>query len=137
MHYSRSVLHLTLCLVTAVNKSSRRDMCFDTKNGKKQKQNKAKTKKKKRKKKRREKKPFPDEVPANECRNVRRGLKSTRSIKKSRFSYKESGNCEPLRVNTYFISFYIYVTLLGATSLTLCIFGGMHISDLTLLFYLF
>ena len=33
--------------------------------------------------------------------------------------------------------FYTYLTLLGATSLTLCIFGGIHISDLALLFYLF
>ena len=33
--------------------------------------------------------------------------------------------------------FYTYVTLLGAISLTLCIFGGIHISDLILSFYLF
>ena len=33
--------------------------------------------------------------------------------------------------------FYTYVTLLGAISLTLCVFGGIHISDLTLLFFLF
>ena len=34
--------------------------------------------------------------------------------------------------------FYTYLTLLGATSLMLCIFGGIHISDLALLlFYLF
>ena len=37
-----------------------------------------------------------------------------------------------------FIFFYTYVTLLmGAISLTLCVFGGIHISDLTLSFYLF
>ena len=28
--------------------------------------------------------------------------------------------------------FYTYVTLLGAISLTLCVFGDIHISDLTL-----
>ena len=33
--------------------------------------------------------------------------------------------------------FYTYVTLLGAISLKLCVFGGIHISDLTLSFYLF
>ena len=33
--------------------------------------------------------------------------------------------------------FYTYVTLLGAISLTLCVFGGIHIFDLTLSFYLF
>ena len=33
--------------------------------------------------------------------------------------------------------FYTYVTLLGAISLTLCFFGGIHISDLTLSFFLF
>ena len=32
---------------------------------------------------------------------------------------------------------YIYVTLLGTTSLTPCVFGGIHISDLALVFYLF
>ena len=36
-----------------------------------------------------------------------------------------------------FIFFYTYVTLLGAISLTLCVFGGIHISDLTLSFHLF
>ena len=33
--------------------------------------------------------------------------------------------------------FSILITLLGAISLTLCVFGGIHISDLTLSFYLF
>ena len=33
--------------------------------------------------------------------------------------------------------FYTYVKLLGAISLTLCVFGGIHISDLSLSFYLF
>ena len=37
----------------------------------------------------------------------------------------------------YIFFFYTYVTLLGAISLTLCVFGGIHISDLTLSFYLF
>ena len=37
----------------------------------------------------------------------------------------------------YIYFFYTYVTLLGAISLTLCVFGGIRISDLTLSFYLF
>ena len=37
----------------------------------------------------------------------------------------------------YHIFSYTYVTLLGAISLTLCVFGGIHISDLTLSFNLF
>ena len=40
-------------------------------------------------------------------------------------------------ITIIFIFFYTYVTLLGAISLTLCVFGGIHISDLTLSFYLF
>ena len=35
-----------------------------------------------------------------------------------------------------YIFFYTLVTLLGAISLTLCVFDGLHISDLTS-FYLF
>ena len=50
---------MTSCLV-AINKN--RDMCFDMKNGKKT--------------------YFSGEIPVNDCRNVWRGLKSIRLIKK-------------------------------------------------------
>ena len=51
---------MTSCLV-AINKN--RDMCFDKKNGKKT--------------------YFSGEIPVNDCRNVWRGLKSIRLIKKN------------------------------------------------------
>ena len=53
---------MTSCLV-AINKN--RDMCFDMKNGKKT--------------------YFSGEIPVNDCRNVWRGLKSIRLIKKKNY----------------------------------------------------
>ena len=68
---------MTSCLV-AINKN--RDMCFDTKNGKKT--------------------YFSGEIPVNDCRNVCRGLKSIRLIKKkiriSKVSCKESSRSQSL-----------------------------------------
>ena len=78
MHYIWPVLHMTSCLV-AINKN--RDMCFDMKNGKKT--------------------YFSGEIPVNDCRNVWRGLKSIRLIKKiflriSKVSCKESSRSQSL-----------------------------------------
>ena len=69
---------MTSCLV-AINKN--RDMCFDMKNGKKT--------------------YFSGEIPVNDCRNVWRGLKSIRLIKKkilriSKVSCKESSRSQSL-----------------------------------------
>ena len=69
---------MTSCLV-AINKN--RDMCFDMKNGKKT--------------------YFSGEIPVNDCRNVWRGLKSIRLIKKiflriSKVSCKELSRSQSL-----------------------------------------
>ena len=81
MHYIWPVLHMTSCLV-AINKNG--DMCFDMKNGKKT--------------------YFSGEIPVNDCRNVWRGLKSIRLIKKiflriSKVSCKESSRSQSLTWN--------------------------------------
>ena len=72
---------MTSCLV-AINKN--RDMCFDMRNGKKT--------------------YFSGEIPVNDCRNVLRGLKSIRLIKKkflriSEVSCKESSRSQSLMVD--------------------------------------
>ena len=72
---------MTSCLV-AINKN--RDMCFDMKNGKKT--------------------YFSGEIPVNDCRNVWRGLKSIRLIKKiflriSKVSCKESSRSQSLKTD--------------------------------------